>query len=111
MSRKVAPSSANGSNTDGTDRDQSSRKPEDQSALGLPEPKAASQGAATVIDLSSGAGEVSLDHLGPIVVNRDGTVGRVNNWSEMTEHERKATLELLKKRNMLRRQDLERGNQ
>jgi hypothetical protein len=42
---------------------------------------------------------VALDSMGPLVVNRDGTMGRIGNWAGMTEHERAQTLRLLGKRN------------
>lgn len=45
---------------------------------------------------------VALDHLGPAVVGRDGTVSRIANWGEMTEHERLNTLRVLGRRNQLR---------
>lgn len=45
---------------------------------------------------------VALDHLGPMVVGRDGTVSRIANWGEMTELERRNTLRILCKRNQVR---------
>lgn len=42
---------------------------------------------------------VALDSMGPLVVNRDGTMGRIGNWAGMTEHEKAQTLRLLGKRN------------
>lgn len=45
---------------------------------------------------------VALDHLGPMVVGRDGTVSRIANWDEMTEMERRNTLRVLCKRNQVR---------
>ncbi|KAF2727651.1 hypothetical protein EJ04DRAFT_401859, partial [Polyplosphaeria fusca] len=49
---------------------------------------------------------VKLDHLGPMVVNRDGTLSRVANWEQMSEVEKKNTLRILGKRNQLRMQAL-----
>ncbi|KAL1682170.1 hypothetical protein EV122DRAFT_287405 [Schizophyllum commune] len=43
-----------------------------------------------------------LDELGPMVVNSDGTLSRIANWTEMTEAEKKNTLRVLSKRNQLR---------
>jgi hypothetical protein len=54
--------------------------------------------AKTTLDVSTGEA-VKLDHLGPMVVNVDGTLSAVNNWGEMSELERKATLRVLGKRN------------
>ncbi|KAK4101868.1 hypothetical protein N658DRAFT_495800 [Parathielavia hyrcaniae] len=45
---------------------------------------------------------LALDKLGPMVVNRDGTVSRVANWQDMTAAERETTLRVLGKRNRLR---------
>ncbi|KAJ5610190.1 hypothetical protein N7510_006909 [Penicillium lagena] len=45
---------------------------------------------------------VTLDHLGPMVVNTDGTLSRISNWDHMTEIEKKNTLRILGKRNKQR---------
>ncbi|KAF4969208.1 hypothetical protein FZEAL_10265 [Fusarium zealandicum] len=45
---------------------------------------------------------VRLEALGPLVVNADGSMGRVGNWVGMTEGEKEATLRLLGKRNKQR---------
>ncbi|VDC02249.1 unnamed protein product [Peniophora sp. CBMAI 1063] len=45
---------------------------------------------------------VPLDHLGPMIINTDGTISRITNWLDMTEDERKRTLRLLVKRNRVR---------
>lgn len=58
------------------------------------------KGEATQVEVG-GVG-VKLDVLGPLVVNRDGSTGRVANWAEMTEDERATTLKLLSKRNRQR---------
>jgi hypothetical protein len=52
--------------------------------LPLPGPPSAN---AVQLDVSTGLG-VRLDHLGPMVVNRDGTLSRIANWKHMTEMER-----------------------
>ncbi|KAL8365167.1 hypothetical protein RB595_004125 [Gaeumannomyces hyphopodioides] len=75
----------------------------------LPEPGSSSNanGAPThQLDLSGGQGSVTLDHLGPMVVNRDGTMSRIANWAEMSDIERQNTLRILGKRNQLRLGDL-----
>lgn len=54
------------------------------------------------LDLSEGGSSVKLDHLGPLVVNQDGTLSRIANWEHMTEIEKKNTLRVLGKRNKLR---------
>jgi hypothetical protein len=42
-----------------------------------------------------GEGGVSFDHLGPMIINTDGTVSRIANWVNMTEREREVTTLLL----------------
>jgi len=42
---------------------------------------------------------LSLDALGPIVVNADGTTARISNWNEMNDKEKQGTLRMVKKRN------------
>ena len=73
-------------------------------ALSLPEPSSTSSTAK--LDISSGQG-VKLDHLGPMVVNKDGTLSRIANWEHMTDIEKKNTVRILGKRNMLRIEALE----
>ncbi|KAJ4299054.1 hypothetical protein N0V90_004298 [Kalmusia sp. IMI 367209] len=76
--------------------------PDDQ-PLPLPEPP--SDTKAVELDVSSG-NAVKLDHLGPMVVNRDGTLSRIANWEQMTDIERRNTLRILGKRNQLRMETL-----
>jgi hypothetical protein len=45
---------------------------------------------------------VKLDHLGPLIVNADGTLARISNWAQMTETEKRNTLRVLGKRNKAR---------
>ena len=52
---------------------------------------------------------VALDSLGPMVVNRDGTLARIANWHEMADIERENTLRILGKRNQLRLGNLRAG--
>lgn len=54
------------------------------------------------LDMSNGDTSVKLGHLGPLVVNQDGTLSRISNWGQMTEQEKKNTLRVLGKRNKLR---------
>lgn len=59
-----------------------------------------------LIDASSNQNQRPLldtwDTLGPLVINKDGTVSRLDNWGDMNEQERKKTVEYLRKRNLLR---------
>lgn len=52
---------------------------------------------------------ISLDHLGPLVVHKDGTMSRISNWGEMAEIERQNTLRILVKRNQVRLGALRQG--
>ncbi|KAM0347907.1 hypothetical protein ACHAPU_004406 [Fusarium lateritium] len=45
---------------------------------------------------------VRLDAMGPLVVNTDGTMGRIGNWAGMTKGEKEQTVKLLGKRNKQR---------
>lgn len=54
------------------------------------------------IDVSGQGTTVPLDHLGPIVVNQDGSMSRISNWDKMTEMEQKNTLRIIGKRNKQR---------
>lgn len=75
--------------------------------LYLPSTEPASDGQPKQLRLDLGAdGGVSLDHLGPMVVNVDGTLSRIGNWEQMTEIERKNTLRVLGKRNKERLEKL-----
>ncbi|RAH74645.1 uncharacterized protein BO66DRAFT_388119 [Aspergillus aculeatinus CBS 121060] len=58
--------------------------------------------ATRQLDVSGDGSSVKLDHLGPLVVNQDGTLSRISNWEQMTEIERTNTLRVLGKRNKLR---------
>ncbi|KAH0842650.1 hypothetical protein AYO21_09001 [Fonsecaea monophora] len=81
-------------------------KTSESTPLALPAP----QDASTSINAD---GEVSqtfkLDALGPLVINSDGTLSRIDNWAQMTELERERTLRILGKRNQLRRENIEKG--
>jgi hypothetical protein len=71
--------------------------------LALPAPEDAS--TSVTLDVSTGQ-PVVLDHLGPVVVNTDGTLARIANWPEMSEHEQKVSLRRIAKRNVERLQAL-----
>jgi len=90
----TAPNATAGSTTSSTPGEQTS-----QQVLPLPEPAPGSR--AVELDVGSGQ-SVKLDHLGPMVVNRDGTLSRVANWEQMADIERQNTLRILGKRNQLR---------
>ena len=50
-----------------------------------------------------------MDHLGPMVVNTDGTLSRITNWGNMAEIERINTLRIITKRNKERLEALRRA--
>lgn len=83
--------------------DSDSFHPSDSSehnALPLPAPES---NADATIDLSGeNGGQIKLDALGPMVVNKDGTLSRIANWQKMTEIEKRNTLRILGQRNQLR---------
>ncbi|KAI8052970.1 hypothetical protein BDF22DRAFT_620272 [Syncephalis plumigaleata] len=61
---------------------------------------------------NSNNNSVRLEELGPVVINEDGSISRINNWREMSEHEKKVLERVLLKRNaqrlaLLRSQDAE----
>jgi hypothetical protein len=62
-----------------------------------------------VLDVGGGGPGIRLGHLdalddslGPLVVNRDGTISQVANWAGMTEGERELTREVVVRRNKQR---------
>jgi hypothetical protein len=69
-----------------------------QERLALP----SSESSGQKLDLSEGGSTITLDHLGPMVVNVDGTMSRISNWEQMAEIERKNTLRIIGKRNKQR---------
>lgn len=81
---------------------------EPSSATGQPLalPPAAANDDAAATQVPVGGEGIKLDHLGPLVVNKDGTLSRISNWAQMTEIERQNTLRILGKRNQLRREGL-----
>ncbi|KAJ7145782.1 hypothetical protein C8R44DRAFT_689861 [Mycena epipterygia] len=52
--------------------------------------------------LQTGGPAVKLDDLGPMVVNSDGTLSRISNWSSLTDAEKERTLRVLSARNKIR---------
>ena len=48
-----------------------------------------------------------LDELGPVIIHKDGTLGHLSNWHEMTEHEKEMTFKFVAKRNKQRREALQ----
>ena len=104
MSNSTPESSAPKTDAESHTQQQAQEQEQDQSQeqLYLPE-TASSESEAKQLKLGLGPdGAVSLDHLGPMVVNVDGTLSRIGNWEQMTEMEQKTTLRVLGKRNKQR---------
>ncbi|KAL2863076.1 uncharacterized protein BJX67DRAFT_269445 [Aspergillus lucknowensis] len=74
--------------------------------LALPPSSSADSSNSSVPQLDVNGDGVKLDHLGPLVVNGDGTLSRIANWAQMTEIERQNTLRVLGKRNKARMEAL-----
>lgn len=81
----------------------------DNNGQPLPLPSPPSDEEARKLDMSSGEASVKMDYLGPLVVNKDGTLSRISNWDKMTELEKNNTLRILGKRNQLRKEALQAG--
>ncbi|KAL4978160.1 hypothetical protein BDW66DRAFT_25616 [Aspergillus desertorum] len=96
------------SNSDtNTNTNTNSEQPQDQTSEKKPIlalPAASSDNDTTQLDVNGDG--VKLDHLGPLVVNSDGTLSRIANWAQMTEIEKRNTLRVLGKRNKERRDKL-----
>ncbi|EIM22714.1 hypothetical protein WALSEDRAFT_63343 [Wallemia mellicola CBS 633.66] len=74
---------------------------EENERLALPAPDTSEHPTLEV-----NGGSVSLDHLGPMVVNSDGTLSRINNWEGLSQIEKDKTLRLIVKRNRQRLESL-----
>ncbi|KAG0649434.1 hypothetical protein D0Z07_4541 [Hyphodiscus hymeniophilus] len=88
------------SNADAHSKTQSATPKE---PLALPE---APHDSNTELDMSNGDTSVRLDHLGPMVVNEDGTLSRISNWGNMADIEKENTLRIIGKRNQARLEKL-----
>ena len=49
---------------------------------------------------------VKFDHLGPIILNTDGTTRQIANWDKLSKREQEVTWRRIKKRNEERRKQL-----
>ena len=56
----------------------------------LPE-RSSQANEAQVRSIQVGGEKVLLDELGPVIIHKDGTLGHLSNWHEMTEHEKEMT--------------------
>ncbi|KAF9424995.1 hypothetical protein BGZ94_007942 [Podila epigama] len=78
--------------------DPSSTKQEaaDKPVLALPAPGDADP---NINQLEVNGKDLKLDAIGPVVVNEDGTMSRIDNWAEMAEIEKSNVRRILLKRN------------
>jgi hypothetical protein len=51
--------------------------------------------------------QIQLTDLGAIILNSDGTMMKIDNWHELTEHEQGKALRVIAKRNAKRKAQLE----
>jgi hypothetical protein len=63
-------------------------------------------GSADVVEEVGDEHSAKLDALGPIILNTDGTMGRISNWTQFTETERAQALRLVAARNKKRKEAL-----
>ncbi|CAJ2510820.1 Uu.00g064450.m01.CDS01 [Anthostomella pinea] len=73
-------------------------------------PTSTSTSTSTTTNLSLNGDGVKLDHMGPMVVNADGTLSRIANWGEMAAVERENTLRILGRRNKTRLEALRKAS-
>ncbi|KAM5541042.1 hypothetical protein V8D89_005353 [Ganoderma adspersum] len=67
------------------------------SPFALPAPSDAAEEADKIT--VNGMQTFKFDKLGPVVVNKDGTLSRIANWEEMTPVEKERTVRILVVRN------------
>ena len=91
---------------DATNANNADQQNPPKAPLALP---AAPSDGTTTLDMSNGSTTVSLDHLGPMVVNVDGSMSRISNWDKMAEIEKKNTLRIIGKRNKSRLEALKKA--
>lgn len=72
----------------------------------LPAPKSidlATEGLDTLTHkLEVGGPSLAMPDLGPIIVNTDGTLRRIENWSQLTKAEQASTIRMVTRRNKKR---------
>lgn len=102
-------SSCEAANTDTANAETTHEQSSETNHKPLPLPAPPAKSDVKELDVSSGQG-VKLDHLGPMIVNRDGTLSRISNWENLSEIERRNTLRILGKRNQLRLDGLKKEN-
>ncbi|KAF9152786.1 hypothetical protein BG015_004687 [Linnemannia schmuckeri] len=98
-SSQQSPATNNNNQNDQTEEHQdSSSKP----VLALPAPGDFSSMSSDAPALEVNGQDIKLDLLGPVVVNEDGTMSRIDNWHEMADIEKANVRRILLKRNATR---------
>jgi hypothetical protein len=97
---KVEPEAESTTNNTGAQSSEQEQHASQHAPLPLPEP------TSDTTQLNVNGEGVKLDRLGPLVINKDGTMSRIANWDKMAEIEKQNTLRILGKRNQLRMESL-----
>lgn len=95
-----APENSSSNNNSGTTQPETPSLPAPLPALPAAPADSAADGSSPTLEVGGSA--LRLDHLGPLVVNADGTLSRISNWEKMADIERENTLRILGKRNQMR---------
>ncbi|KAF9965838.1 hypothetical protein BGZ70_003985 [Mortierella alpina] len=94
------PSTSTSSTTPSTESQPPSHSADqEKSPLALPAPEDVPRDSQ---QLEVNGKDIKLDILGPVVVNEDGTMSRIDNWSEMADIEKANVRRILLKRNAQR---------
>ncbi|KAG0305082.1 hypothetical protein BGZ97_001239 [Linnemannia gamsii] len=88
----------NNQNDQNEEQQDSPQKP----VLALPAPGDISSMSSGAPQLEVNGQDIKLDLLGPVVVNEDGTMSRIDNWHEMADIEKENVRRILLKRNNAR---------
>mmetsp|Transcript_25018 Transcript_25018/g.33171 ORF Transcript_25018/g.33171 Transcript_25018/m.33171 type:complete len:208 (-) Transcript_25018:1681-2304(-) len=72
----------------------------------IPQLMPADPNDTSIPTVTLGGDAISLDALGPIVINLDGSTSRIDNWGIMTDREKEVTKRRIGKRNRERREML-----
>merc|ERR1712146_355375 len=83
--------------------EESEKGKQDTPILALPE----AEDKDKVQTLEVGGAGIKLDDLGPVIVNKDGTMRRIANWANLSPQEQAATLRRIGKRNQERVRELQ----
>ncbi len=80
---------------------QSDTQEEDSGTMDLPRLPPSDPNDSSIPSLKLGE-KFKMDHLGPIIINPDGTTRRIGNWENMTASEREVAWRRISKRRMVK---------